>query len=136
MEFLSNNWMWFDKRCYTQDQTILWHYVPWLWWIQLWVMVICFVFPLMEKGLLFIFTKNSFKILSFFKKKLFFSAVESILLHAEQRTFRWTHWLLFFWKGYELEIYRHRPNSDLMGRFGFPWVPFRLNQKVREPSSN
>ena len=26
---------------------------------------------------------------------------------------------------------RHRPNSGLMGRFGFPWVPFRLNQNVQ-----
>ena len=32
--------------------------------------------------------------------------------------------------------FRGRPNSGLMGRFGFPWVPFRLNQKVREHSLN
>ena len=31
---------------------------------------------------------------------------------------------------------RHRPNSDFMGRFGFPWVPLKLNQKVRERSPN
>ena len=31
---------------------------------------------------------------------------------------------------------RHRPNSGLIGRFGFPWVPFKLNQKVRGSSPN
>ena len=29
---------------------------------------------------------------------------------------------------------RHRLNFSLIGRFGFPWVPFRLNQKVRGSS--
>ena len=31
---------------------------------------------------------------------------------------------------------RDRPNSGGIGRFGFPWVPFQLIQKVREPSPN
>ena len=30
----------------------------------------------------------------------------------------------------------HRPNSGLIGRFRFPWVPFRLNQKVWGSSAN
>ena len=36
-------------------------------------------------------------------------------------------WLLF---------HRHRPNLGLIGRFGFPWVPIRLNQKVWGSSPN
>ena len=31
---------------------------------------------------------------------------------------------------------RHRPNLGLIGRLGFPWVPFRLNQKIRGSSPN
>ena len=41
-----------------------------------------------------------------------------------------------FYQSFAIVLSRHRPNSGLMGRFGFPWAPFRLNQKVRGSSPN